>query len=426
MNENVRWGVFIPRMGAGAFACEAVTNSKPLFALSFKDKMFQEIDQDFCNYRPEVPYYILDEQEPDHSLFKDIDFVFNVCPCSGLSSIVTSEDEDMSGENAVKNEYMYKSAEYILGTIKPIVMFAENGDALCTSRGMGVSQKLYEIGKKYGYSFSLYRTNGILHNVPHHRKRSFYFFWKDNKAPRLHWINNQYNGNLADYLDSIPKDIPLNDVYPWPGCPRPQDKYKPFQFLLERLDLGYEECIKKFEKKDTVKVLRKEGLMYECLDWLKQNYNDERYNSTDWSKTYPVYWQHLIDNFEAGRGIFDCNSIRFCYKQLNAFVRKNVNRMVHPKEERFISLREYLTLMGFPYDFNPVRYDPSINRVWTFQRITKGVMGQTVHDLCEEVIKYLDGQLKYTNSEFVIQDNTTQTIKYIIEEQPELFSENDL
>ena len=78
MNENVRWGVFIPRMGAGSFACGKVTGSKPLFALSLKDKKFQEIDQDFCNYWPDVPYYILEEKEPDHSLYKDIDFVFNV------------------------------------------------------------------------------------------------------------------------------------------------------------------------------------------------------------------------------------------------------------------------------------------------------------------------------------------------------------
>lgn len=421
MNKELRWGVMIPRMGAGPFNCARVTGNKPLFALSFKDKMFQEIDQDFCNYWPDVPYYILDEQEPDYELYKDIDFVFNVCPCSGLSSIVTSKSEEMSGENALKNEYMYKSAEYVLSKIGPKVMFAENGDALSTERGYKVTEKLYNIGKKYGYSFSLFRTNGILHNVPHHRKRTFYFFWKSETAPVLHWINNKFNGNLADYFDTIPKDLSLQDVYPWPGCPNPREKYRPFDFLLQKLGISYEECIKKYDKKDTIKVLKSLGLMDECLQWLKDNYNDERYNSTDWSKTYPVYFQHLIDNFNDGRGIFDCNSVRFCYKQLNAFVRKNVNRMVHPREERFISLREYLTIMGFPYDFEPVRKDPSVNRVWTFQRITKGVMGQPVYDLTKEVVEFLNGNLKFFNSDFVLQDNIAQKITYFNTPQENLF-----
>ena len=53
-----------------------------------------------------------------------MDYINSVCPCAGLSMLNTSKAGGTArGADAEKNKWMFQSAEYVLGRIKPKVMW---------------------------------------------------------------------------------------------------------------------------------------------------------------------------------------------------------------------------------------------------------------------------------------------------------------
>ena len=87
------------------------------------------------------------------------------CPCAGMSGLNCAT---RSADNATNN-WLYKSAEYILGTIKPKVYFGENAPGLYSEQNVKVLNKLREYGRQYGYSFTIYKTDTYRHGIPQHR-----------------------------------------------------------------------------------------------------------------------------------------------------------------------------------------------------------------------------------------------------------------
>ena len=107
---------------------------------------------------------------------------------------------------------MYNSAEYVLENVKPKVLWGENAPGLFTKMGEGVVDNLKAIGEKYGYSFSLIKTNTELHGIPQRRIRTFYFFWNTPTVPMLEWKFREKK-HLIDYLAEIPEDATLQDMF---------------------------------------------------------------------------------------------------------------------------------------------------------------------------------------------------------------------
>ena len=68
-----------------------------------------------------------------------VDYINGVCPCAGLSMLNTSKTSGISrGSDAEMNKWMFQSAEYVLGRIKPKVFWGENAPGLFTTIGLGV------------------------------------------------------------------------------------------------------------------------------------------------------------------------------------------------------------------------------------------------------------------------------------------------
>ena len=109
-----------------------------------------------------------------------VDVINTVCPCAGLSSLNTSASSD-----AAANDWMLTSANYVLGTLKPQVFWGENAPRLASKMGEPVVENLRTIGREHGYAFSLYKTKSLIHGLGQVRDRSFYFFWKGDKIPKL-------------------------------------------------------------------------------------------------------------------------------------------------------------------------------------------------------------------------------------------------
>lgn len=163
-------------IGGMALANELATGNKPECVLSYD--AFAKNESNLKNYWKDVKWYVLnaetnkiDGEQPD---FTDIDFVSSVCPCAGMSCLNTA---NRSADNATNN-WLYKVADYTLGTIKPNAYWGENAPGLYSEQNVKVLESLREYGNKYGYSFTIYKTNTYLHGIPQQRIRTFFFFGK--------------------------------------------------------------------------------------------------------------------------------------------------------------------------------------------------------------------------------------------------------
>ena len=90
-----------------------------------------------------IPYYVLDEDGTVVPKGNHIDVVSSVCPCAGLSSY-----HNKAGEDNPNNQWMEKSSEYILETIKPSVYWGENAPALAGKVGTFMKENFLILAKK--------------------------------------------------------------------------------------------------------------------------------------------------------------------------------------------------------------------------------------------------------------------------------------
>ena len=91
--------------------------------------------------------------------------------------------------------------------------------------------KLKQIGRTFGYSFSLIKTSTELHGIPQRRIRTFYFFWQSPTVPMLQYQKRSTHQdffvihqtsifelcrpkkNLLEYLAEIPKTASQQDMF---------------------------------------------------------------------------------------------------------------------------------------------------------------------------------------------------------------------
>ena len=76
----------------------------------------------FFRYWPDVPYIDIEKGvDLTSNMFQNLDYIASVCPCAGLSMLNTSRGTKARSADAEQNQWMYKSAHFILDKIKPKV-----------------------------------------------------------------------------------------------------------------------------------------------------------------------------------------------------------------------------------------------------------------------------------------------------------------
>ena len=220
--EKVSYSLIVPLIGGQGFGAYKATGKKPEYILSYP--AFKGNDSLFTDYWSDIPYHQLD---PDTNTLDDsielpsVDFVSTLCPCAGLSQLNNGKKR---GADAPQNEWMYRSAEYILESVRPKVLMGENAPGLFGPVGEPVLEKLKRISERYGYSLSLIKTSTALHGIPQQRVRSFYFFWDSKTAPILNWYNRE-RMSIEDYLKQVvntpeeikakTEELQTNPLYIW-------------------------------------------------------------------------------------------------------------------------------------------------------------------------------------------------------------------
>tara|TARA_Y100000592_G_scaffold53980_1_gene85126 strand:- start:167 stop:1390 length:1224 start_codon:yes stop_codon:yes gene_type:complete len=396
--SEIKWATIIPLIGGSAVGCSMTTKNQPVGHLTYSP--FASNESHIRRHWPDVPYHVLDEgNTPD---LGKLDFVNSVCPCAGLSMLNSSAIEgsiNKRGSDAAQNEWMYKSTRVILENYKPKVLWGENAPGLFTKLGEGVVEKLKTIGKEYDYSFSMIKTNTELHGIPQRRMRTFYFFWKGTKPPIFDWYKRDCK-SLADYLLEVPKNASCQDMFMVPGSVT--EHFKPYQFILEREGKTHKEFVEWWNHGTLYQYLEKYDLVHECIDWLKKYYPTEGFSKKNGTNTFISMLEHVLKKRSMGLGYWDSSPHIFS-KSFNALIGRNMFNGVHPTENRYLNVREFLHLMGLPHDF-------VIEDVKQVNHIAQNVPTCTARDMTEQVVKYINGELPTADGFFVKQDNTNQKI----------------
>lgn len=411
--KKYKWGTIVPLIGGMTVGNKMATGKNPDFLISYP--AFGGNDKHITKYMEDVPYLLLDpatndfmeatEDNPDINdgidsvSFEGIDFVSAVCPCAGLSMMNASSKKDSSGargSDAAANDWMYKSAEFVLEKLQPKVFFGENAPGLYTKTGQGVVNKLNEIAKRYGYTVSLYKTNTIFHGIPQKRERTFYFFWKeDGQVP----IFNQYrrdHKSLEEFLLEIPKDATLTNEYP--GYSK-IDNSPWVQFIKHKEGKEWRSALNEKNCKTASNYIAKFKLVDEMEKWVTDSFHPV--DDKDKVKTLK-FLTHMRNKMSMGKGWWD-STPHFFFDTINAVIGRTIASTVHPSEDRGLNVREVLHLMGLPHDFE-------IPSAKEYNHAAQNVPTCTARDVTEEVIKYLEGKLQMEQMSFIKQSNSGKRI----------------
>lgn len=417
--KNYKWAAVVPLIGGMSLGNYMATGNKPEFMLSYQ--AFMNNDSHIRNHWPDVPYSLIDDEtnqlmederqeendcykchkENLSEKFKGIDFVSSVPPCAGLSLLNASTRKDSAaarGSDAVQNDWMYKSSEFVLENIQPKVLFGENAPGLFTKMGEGVVEKLKEIAEKYDYSFSMYKTNTIYHGVPQKRERTFYFFWKDEYAPVFKHYRRERK-DIEEYLQEVPKDAELTDMYVGFGTRFADTPW--YKYLVHKEGENWRDAVKDY--KTGIQYLDKSGNLDDSLQWLEESYHPEDEEQEKWKHQFKKVVERFIYKKSIGKGIWD-SSPHFFTGHINAVISKNIPVTVHPTELRSLNVRELIHLMGMPHDFQ-------VSGKNILSHITQNVPSCTARDMTLEIMDYIDGKTEISREKFYKQNNAKKSVE---------------
>jgi site-specific DNA-cytosine methylase len=367
---------------------ENAFNQRPEYILSYE--AFANNDQHIVkHYNNEVPYHVL-STDSDNPTFSTVDVVNTVCPCAGLSSLSPSASADNSA-----NDWMFTTSDYVLGTMSPRVFWGENAPRLASKMGEPVVRRLREIGKKYGYTFSIYKTKSILHGLSQVRDRTFYFFWKGTEIPYFPYINREHE-KIEDTIRNafVSEDDPMN-MLTNTKIPSENPFYK---YVLEEMEGGitHQEFATKIEKTtNPLDYIEAAGITYDKVgEWMtSKGYEREA-----------AKCNRMYEKLKAGGNIMRKNT-EIPKNYIGAFVGHMPTSIAHPDEDRYITVREALAIMKLPKDFQLQGGLKNLNH------ICQNVPVTTAQDMAQAVKDYLDGKLDVIESEFMVQDNKTRSYK---------------
>lgn len=391
MSTNLTHASIIPLIGGETIGSERAFGKRPEYFLSYSP--FSANDSHIVNwYENEVEYLLLD-QGARHP--KPVNVVSAVCPCAGLSQMSFG-----FGDHNPNNKWMETTAEYVLSEMKPDVFWGENAPGFASNIGKNIREKLRLIAEKNGYTMSVYRTRSLLHGQPQIRERSFYFFWRGTKTPLLGYFNRPHR-RIEDVIMEASKansqQEPINTK-----TPSRDDIH--YRFVLEDIHGGmsHRDFVATVDpahvrRSDSFTYIQNIGVDLQRLaDWLRKNGHDKEADKTLRKKA----------KLETGKGVMRRGTM-IPKDYIGAFVGHYPTMLTHPVEDRYITYREAMSIMGLPENFELLNQKKSVNH------ICQNVPVQTAQDMAEEVVAALEGRREWLNAKYLFQRNHDQTHRVV-------------
>ena len=341
----------------------------------------QPLDLDIRSDQQYIASQYYDTKDPGNELFnlmKGTDVVIAVPFCSALSMASGTQDENKRGSEGIQNNNLKFITDYTLGVIKPKAYIFENAPALYTNRGKGVRDILDAAAEKWGYSITYVKTNTNVHSNVQYRQRTFAIFWQwpDGKKcppPKIGFYNDPKT-DVIEFLSKIPANATHNDKIE-DDCGKVSVLKSPlYQFMVHKYGVpGYRHILE--QNKSDIGLgyhIITHGLYDECLEFMLKN-PPQCAPAVETFKR----WKSKVD---MGMGYWDYSPNYYGNKKMPTVYFKTVPRNIHASEERGYTIREYMTLMGYPFDCDwPEGLDDFIHR------IGQNVPVQTMADWCTEI-----------------------------------------
>lgn len=382
---NFKHATIVPLIGGETLGQELAFGTPPEYFMSYE--AFWNNDKHIVNHYEDIPYYVLDKNEHPNN---KVDVIGTVCPCAGLSQLSHGY-----GDDNANNKWMIETANYVLGELKPRVFWGENAPGFAGKIGDKIRNQLYKIGLNNGYTMTVYRTKSLFHGISQVRERSFYFFWRDTKTPMLSYYNRP-RIKIEDTITSVKSNFQMEPINT--KIPSRDDPY--YRFALEHVHGGitHAEFCKIIEPanargNDVLSYLEKIGTMYEdIIDWMGKNDYPREVEKCKSRKA----------KLEAGYNIMRRGTV-IPRDYIGAFVGHYPTSLTHPVEDRYITYREAMSIMGMPENFELLDQKNCVNH------ICQNVPVQTACDMATEILAYLNGEREMIDSSLIFQYNHSKT-----------------
>lgn len=402
MKKNIKWCAIQPLTGGMYLGTEKAVGCKAEFILTYPgfgdpiiDKKTGEIVGggneyhlmsylDKVNRRPEYkvlnrkPFQNDDDMNPeiinherwtlnpDKELdYSNMDLCVAVPVCSGLSTATRGSDEAKEARNC----NMIWISKYALKVINPNVYIFENAPTFMGSRGDYIREQLEALAKETGYSIIYYRTDTQYHDNCQKRKRTFIIFLKKDFAPQMGF--EHIETNYDEYFARIPKDatqqIPLdiNIV----NCVN----LFCIEYLKDKFGEDWRNCIT-----NIFDYLIKNKLFDEVMDYI----NTKSSASDKQKETMNKFFTHVKYKLSLNRGFYHALPYIPRDGKLPAVMFKMMQSVLHPHEDRLLSIRECLHLMGHPHD-----YELQGNPLREYNKIGQNVPVRTAYWIISEALR---------------------------------------
>jgi len=393
MASQYTFAPVIPLIGGFPLGAELALEKPPKAIYSYSG--FEANDSHYVYYQNaiknrNIDYINISEQEDSYT---DVDIVMCTPPCAGLSSFNSGKTPEARGAGCAKNDWMYISATDAIEKLNAKVVLIENAPGLYTTKGKQVANNLYKIAQDHGYSMTLYKTSTMFHGIPQARDRTFAILWNSSTAP----IINYYDREREDFEGWLSKVD--NDNSDLTNPKLLEDPY--FLFLKTKVD-DVREAIKEVGKKTAFQYVYHQNLLDEAIQY---------FNDTDNEKGLKLA-EHAKMKLGDGKNIWD-GSMNVYDDRIAALIGRNLISTIHPKEDRSLTIKEALHIMGFPHDLELLGSRKNMNH------ICQNVPAYTALDMVLEAVKFLDGDLEMSDSTLIKQNNYKQKIDYqSSEDQP--------
>ena len=377
-SQTYTHGHVIPLVGGSVVGATRALGKPPEWIASW-GSVFGANDQYCLKYFSETPYFELDEgQYPSQY----VDIVTCLPPCAGLSLANTTSGGKVNnprGCSAPSNMHMLNGSEFAMTKIKPKAMIVENAPALYSKMGEEFAERINDLAQRHGYTMSLVKTTSLNHGIQQERTRSFFFLWQGSKVPVLQPIKKPYMPfyQLLGSGKFAPSELVSN---------KPAPSTDPLWQFIESKYRGStkQDILRAVASKRMVSVW---NVIYDS-GWLEEAcrvVKDERANR---------WLNFTLEKKNRGLNIMD-GSMKLAWERSAALMWKTLPHLIHPYEDRWLTVAEGLALMGFPDDYATKVHIPTKSS----NVIAQNVPACTAGDWVDEMVQALDGNRAWVDPE---------------------------
>lgn len=422
--KEIKWGCIQPLTGGMYIGAEYAIGKPASWVISYPGLCGIKYKQDgtigsagneynflqWCKKRDEVPpYFVFDRKIFDTNIdvdninilldenwstakkpdFKNTDIIVSVPVCSGLSQATIAED-DTKDE---RNSNMIFNATYALKVIKPKVYIFENAPALYSHNGEHVREILNKLGKECGYSVGYFKTDTQYHDNPQKRPRTFVMFLqyrgKDKGFPTFNYEHK--TTSIKEYFGRISKNASQQDLF----ANFSESNQILLGFIKSKFGDNYREVCR-----SVMSTITRNNLWDEAIEYAN-NFDADEASRNKVAK----FLNHARSKLEMGKNYYSITPwwAETEESKVPSCMFKTIYSYMHPTEDRLLSVREWLHLMGHPEDFE--LYGEVGDNI---SRIGQNVPVNTAKYIVSEAVRFVNNwdTIERNNPEVYMFDNT--------------------